>query len=95
MTYLKELGFDDNVIDLINKNIPKQAIETLTTEEIKVSQNIKYLKDLGVTNYVDAFVKFYNMFLLDNDIFDSIFSKYDKDDLVEKLHKNIAIMEYL
>ena len=95
MTYLKELGFDDNVIDLINKNIPKQAIETLTTEEIKVSQNIKYLKDLGVTNYVDALVKFYNMFLLDNDIFDSIFSKYDKDDLVEKLHKNIAIMEYL
>ncbi len=95
MTYLKELGFDDNVIDLINKNIPKQAIETLTTEEIKVSQNIKYLKDLGVTNYVDAFVKFYNMFLLDNDIFDGIFSKYDKDDLVEKLHKNIAIMEYL
>ena len=95
MTYLKDLGFDDNVIDLIIKNIPSQAIETLTTEEIKVSQNIKYLKDLGVTNYVDAFVKFYNMFLLDTDIFDSIFSKYDKDDLVEKLHKNIAIMEYL
>ena len=95
MRYLKDLGFEESVIELINKNFPEQAIETLTTEESTVTQNIKYLKDLGISNYVDAFVKFYNMFLLDNDIFDSIFSKYDKDDLVEKLHKNIAIMEYL
>lgn len=95
MRYLKELGFEENIIELINKNFPKQAIETLTTEESTVTQNIKYLKDLGISNYVDAFVKFYNMFLLDTATFDSIFSKYDKDDLVIKLEKNIAIMEYL
>lgn len=95
MNYLKDLGFEDTVIDLINKNVPKQALENLTTEESTVTQNIKYLKDLGISNYVDAFIKFYNMFLLDNDTFDSIFSKYDKEDLVVKLEKNIAIMEYL
>jgi hypothetical protein len=95
MTYLKELGFEDNIIELINKNLPEQAIETLTTEESTVTQNINYLKDLGISNYVDAFVKFYNMFLLDTDTFDNIFSKYDKEDLVVKLEKNIAIMEYL
>lgn len=95
MNYLKTLGFEDSVIELINKNFPKAALNTLTTEEAKVTQNIQYLKDLGISNYVDAFVKFYNMFLLDNDIFDSIFSKYDKDDLIAKLEKNIAIMEYL
>ena len=95
MTYLKELGFEDNIIELINKNLPAQAIETLTTEESTVTQNINYLKDLGISNYVDAFVKFYNMFLLDTDTFDNIFSKYDKEDLVVKLEKNIAIMEYL
>ena len=95
MNYLKELGFEDKVIELINKNIPSQALENLTTEEATVTQNIKYLKDLGISNYVDAFIKFYNMFLLDNDTFDSIFSKYDKEDLILKLEKNIAIMEYL
>ena len=95
MKYLKDLGFEDKVIEIIEKNIPSQALENLTTEEATVTQNIKYLKDLGISNYVDAFVKFYNMFLLDNTTFDSIFSKYDKDDLVIKLEKNIAIMEYL
>jgi hypothetical protein len=95
MNYLKDLGFEDKVIELINKNIPSQALENLTTEEATVTQNIKYLKDLGISNYVDAFIKFYNMFLLDNDTFDSIFSKYDKEDLIVKLEKNIAIMEYL
>lgn len=95
MNYLKDLGFEDKVIELINKNVPSQALENLTTEEATVTQNIKYLKDLGISNYVDAFIKFYNMFLLDNDTFDSIFSKYDKEDLIVKLEKNIAIMEYL
>lgn len=95
MRYLKDLGFDDSVIEIINKNIPDQALKNLATEEEKVTQNINYLKDLGISNYVDAFVKFYNMFLLDTDIFDSIFSKYDKEDLIVKLEKNIAIMEYL
>ncbi len=95
MSYLKELGFEDSVIELINKNFPKAALNNLNTEEYKVTQNIKYLKDLGISNYVDAFVKFYNMFLLDTDVFDSIFSKYDKEDLIVKLEKNIAIMEYL
>ena len=35
------------------------------------------------------------MFLLDSKTFDEIFSKYDRDDLVAKLEKNVAIMEYL
>lgn len=95
MRYLKDLGFEESVIELINKNFPEQAIETLTTEESTVTQNIKYLKDLGISNYVDAFVRFYNMFLLEPSAFDEIFSKYDREDLIAKLEKNIAIMEYL
>ena len=51
MRYLKDLGFEESVIELINKNFPEQAIETLTTEESTVTQNINYLKDLGVSNY--------------------------------------------
>lgn len=93
--YLKDLGFSDEIIELLNKNLPDLAISSLEKEEKVVTANINYLKDLGVHNYVDAFVKFYNMFLIDNDSFDEIFSKYDREDLVAKLEKNVAIMEYL
>lgn len=93
--YLKDLGFSDEIIDLLNKNLPDLAISSLEKEEKVVTANINYLKDLGVHNYVDAFVNFYNMFLIDNDSFDDIFSKYDREDLVAKLEKNVAIMEYL
>jgi len=95
MMYLKDLGFSDETIDLLNKNLPDLAISSLEKEEKVVTANINYLKDLGVHNYVDAFVNFYNMFLIDNDSFDDIFSKYDREDLVAKLEKNVAIMEYL
>lgn len=93
--YLKELGFSEEVIDLLNKNLPDLAINSLKKEEKVVTANINYLKDLGVNNYVDAFVNFYNMFLIDTKAFDEIFSKYDREDLVAKLEKNVAIMEYL
>jgi len=95
MMYLKDLGFSDEIIELLNKNLPDLAISSLEKEEKVVTANINYLKDLGVHNYVDAFVNFYNMFLIDNDSFDDIFSKYDREDLVAKLEKNVAIMEYL
>ena len=93
--YLKNFGFEEDVINTMCENIPALAIEKLIENEETVTNNIKYLIDLGVTNYVDAFLKFYNMFLLDYETFDEIFSKYDREDLVAKLEKNVAIMEYL
>ena len=92
---LKEFGFDEEIINLMRENIPALAVEKLNENEEVVTNNIKYLLELGVTNYVEAFVKFYNMFLIDNETFDEIFSKYDREDLVAKLEKNVAIMEYL
>ncbi len=93
--YLKDLGFSDEIIKLLNKNLPELAISSLEKEQERVTANINYLKELGVNNYVDAFVNFYNMFLIDSNSFDEIFSKYDREDLVAKLEKNVAIMEYL
>lgn len=95
MKYLLDLGFNEETVNILNKNIPALAIEILNKKEELVTTNIKYLIDLGVSNYVDAFVKFYNMFLMENKDFDEIFSKYDREDLVAKLEKNVAIMEYL
>lgn len=93
--YLKELGFNEELIELMENNLPDLAIKRLQEERNTVMTNVKYLKDLGINNYVDAFVKFYNMFLMDPVSFDDIFSKYDREDLIAKLEKNIAIMEYL
>lgn len=95
MMYLKDLGFTEDIIKNIVENIPEMAVEKLEEEQETITTNINYLKELGVTNYVDAFVRFYNMFLIDPKAFDEIFSKYDREDLIAKLEKNVAIMEYL
>ncbi len=95
MSYLKELGFEEETIKNLENNIPKLAIKQLEENKDTVTANINNLRELGVTNYVDAFVKFYNMFLIDTKMFDDIFSKYDREDLISKLEKNVAIMEYL
>ena len=95
MMYLKDLGFEEDVINSLLEELPSGAVEKLTEHEETITANINYLKDLGISNYVDAFIKFYNMFLLEPSTFDEIFSKYDKEDLIVKLEKNVAIMEYL
>lgn len=93
--YLKDLGFEEDIINDMCKNLPQLAVAKLEEHQELVTTNLKYLIDLGVTNYVDAFVKFYNMFLMDHQTFDDVFSKYDREDLIAKLEKNVAIMEYL
>ena len=60
-----------------------------------VSTNLKYLMDLGVKNYREIFLEYYDLFLLDHSNFMDIFNKYDREDLVDKLDKNVAIIEYL
>lgn len=95
MMYLKELGFEETVIESLLEDLPSGAVEKLTEHQETITTNINYLKELGISNYVDAFVKFYNMFLLEPSSFDEIFSKYDREDLIAKLEKNVAIMEYL
>ena len=95
MKYLLDLNFTDEQVELIEKNIPTKAIEKMIEEKELVISNINYLIELGVNNYQDAFIKFYNMFLLNNKDFVEIFAKYDTEDLIVKLEKNVAIMEYL
>ena len=95
MMYLKDLGFEEDVINSLLGELPSGAVEKITEHEETITANINYLKDLGISNYVEAFVRFYNMFLLEPSSFDEIFSKNDKDDLIVKLEKNVAIMEYL
>lgn len=95
MMYLKDLGFEEDVINSLLEELPSGAVEKITEHEETITANINYLKNLGISNYVEAFVRFYNMFLLESSSFDEIFSKYDKDDLIVKLEKNVAIMEYL
>ncbi len=95
MMYLKELGFEEDVINSLLEDLPSGAVEKITEHQETITTNINYLKELGISNYVDAFLRFYNMFLLEPTTFDEIFSKYDREDLIAKLEKNVAIMEYL
>ena len=63
--------------------------------EVGVIMNLEYLNDMGVTNLIEIFVHYHDMFLMDNSNFVEIFNKYDQKDLVSKLAKNVQIMEYL
>ena len=57
--------------------------------------NFEFLKDLGVTNYQQLFLEYYDSFLMDHSNFVKIFNKYEPADLIEKLKKNIKVFEYL
>lgn len=87
--------FDNDTIMYLNDNVPKVILEELEKEQKLVSKNISFLKDLGVSNIDNIFKNYYDMFLMDPEIFSEIFNKYDKEDLIEKLKKNLTIIEHL
>ena len=95
MNYLEKYGFTTEEISNLEKMIPNKITESLISNYKLVCQNLTYLKELGVTNLKEIFIKYYDMFLMDYSNFTSIFKKYDAQDLVEKLQKNVEIIDFL
>lgn len=95
MSFLKEYGFLDVDIEEFLENTPKKVIDVLESHENLVRVNLTYLKDLGITTYKEIFINYPDMFLMDASNFEESFSKYDKEELVEKLNANYKMVKYL
>lgn len=95
MTFLKNLGFKDNIILEIENNIPNLLKEEVSDAKELVSSNIKFLQELGITNIEETFMSYADMFLMDTAKFQDVFNKYDREDLIKKIEKNVAIIEHL
>jgi hypothetical protein len=95
MNFLEKLDFSKEEIAEIVENTPENYLTLLKTQKKLVSENISFLKELGIGNYQEIFIKYYDMFLIDNSNFKDIFSKYEPEDLIAKLSKNINIVEFL
>ena len=79
MEYLKDFGFNDEDIRYLEDNVPSLFREELSKDNKLVSKNVSYLMDLGVHNYKDIFMVYYDMFLMDPRDFTNVFNKYDKE----------------
>lgn len=95
MKFLENLEFNKKEITSVEKNTPELLANQIKEQKDLVTENLKYLKELGVKNYREIFTNYSELFLMDNSNFTEIFAKYDKEDLIEKLEKNMAIIEYL
>lgn len=95
MSFLKEYGFLDVDIEEFLENTPKKVIDVLESHENLVRVNLSYLKDLGIITYKEIFINYPDMFLMDASNFEESFSKYDKEELVEKLNTNYKMVKYL
>ena len=95
MKFLENLDFNKKEITTVEKNTSELLANQIKEQKDVVTENLKYLKELGVKNYREIFTNYSEMFLMDNSNFIEIFAKYDREDLIEKLEKNMAIIEYL
>ena len=50
---------------------------------------------MGLNNIDIVFSNYYYMFLLDSTKFQGIFNKYEAADLVDKINKNVEVIEFL
>ena len=95
MKFLENYDFTKEEINSFPKNVPLKVVDLLKEQKKQVKSNLDYLKELGIVNYKEVFKNFYEMFLIEDSNFREIFEKYDRDDLIDKIAKNINIVEYL
>ena len=95
MKFLEKYGFGKKDIEALKENSTSALLKELEAHKKLVTQNLDYLEKLGVTNLSEIFINYHDMFLMDNSNFIEIFNKYEPSSLVEKLAKDVRIMEYL
>ena len=95
MNELLNLGISNNTIEKLNVNLSKKEIDEMTKHLNLISNNIKYLTNLGINNVDMVFSNYSYLFLLDSSKFESIFNKYEASDLVDKISSNVEIIEFL
>lgn len=93
MEYLYNFGLDSTDIEILKENVDDEVYSDLSLMENMVIENIVYLKDLGVTNYSQVIVKYPEIFLRDAESFRNVFSKFDKEDLIQKVARNVAVIK--
>ena len=95
MEFLKEVGFNSEEIENIKNNFESNLKEKCENFPVLIVENIKYLQNLKIPNYKELFIDYPHIFLKDNSVFEDMFSKYDTEDLIDKIEKNPGIIEYL
>ena len=95
MNYLEKIGFTSDDINVIKSTTTNVIYNLLNEQKKVVTANINYLKEIGVSNFKDIFIKFPDLFLTDHSSFTETFEKYDHEDLISKLENNIDIFAYL
>lgn len=95
MEFLKKFNFTEDEIIKLTDDIPAVLYDAITSQKKLVETNIDYLVKCGIDNYKEIFILFYDMFLMDSSSFRDIFAKYEKEDLIKFLKKDINIVEYL
>lgn len=95
MKFLEKFGFEKKDIENLKESSSSTIIKEIEAHKKLVSKNLEYLNKVGVTNLTEIFINYHDMFLMDNSNFVDIFSKYDPKSLIEKLAKDVRIMEYL
>ena len=93
--YINKLNISEKEIEKIIFNNPKVIIEQLRLKQDLVETNFNFLVNLGITNVKNIFVNYAEIFLLDSSLFKRKFSKYNKEDLIEKLDANMDIILFL
>ena len=95
MKFLENYDFTKEEIKGVSEKVPVKVGDVWKEKKKQVKSNLDYLKELGIVNYKEVFKNFYEMFLIEDSNFREIFEKYDRDDLIDKIAKNINIVEYL
>ena len=95
MKFLEKYDFNKEEIDEFINNTPEIMRDAIEKHLDLVETNLAYIKDLGTNVYKEIFINYPDMFLLDASNFSEIFSKYDTEELIEKLNNNFKLVEYL
>ena len=93
MEFLNELGLDNTDIEIMTEALDDNIYSDMTLLKNLIKENVTFLQDFGIKNCNKIIVKYPEIFLRDTSSLENVLSKFDKEDLIQKVDNNPAVFK--
>ena len=92
---VKEIGLTEQEGEVLKSKLTEEELDVMNTFPEIVKTNYNTLKSLNINELNKCFTEHPKRFMDNPDIFESMLDKYDPEDLIRCINKNVAVIDKL
>ena len=95
MDFLLEAGFSEDLVNKIKQKYEESILDIVRLDQENVLDVINYFQEIGINKVDQLLLSHIEVFTKDIEEVKTAFQKYNLGEIVEKINKDISVIDYI